>query len=313
MSDSSFSMVFPGQGSQAVGMLSALSEAYPIVVQTYAEATDVLGYDLWEMVQNGPVEALNRTARTQPAMLAAGVSVWRVWLEQGGRMPKLMAGHSLGEYSALVCAGAIEFSDAVRLVSERGRFMQEAVAEGAGGMAAILGLDDEQVREVCVSAESGEVVKAVNFNAPGQVVIAGAKAAVDRACGLAKAAGAKRVLPLSVSVPSHCALMKPAAERLRERLSAIRLSSPSIPVLHNVNVASADDADAIRELLAAQLYSPVRWVETVRKIAASGCAGLLEAGPGKVLAGLTKRIDRGIAGTAVFDPISLNQALETLR
>ncbi|MCU7936332.1 MAG: ACP S-malonyltransferase [Candidatus Thiodiazotropha sp. (ex Dulcina madagascariensis)] len=313
MSDSSFSMVFPGQGSQAIGMSSALGEAYPVVAQTYAEATDVLGYDLWELVQNGPLEALNQTARTQPAMLAAGVSVWRVWLEQGGAMPKLMAGHSLGEYSALVCAGSIEFSDAVRLVSERGRFMQEAVPAGAGGMAAILGLDDERVREVCVSAESGEVVEAVNLNAPGQVVIAGAKAAVDRACDLAKAAGAKRVLSLPVSVPSHCSLMEPAAERLREQLSAIPIASPSIPVLHNVNVELAGDADSIRDLLAAQLHHPVRWVETVRRIAASGCSDLLEAGPGKVLAGLTKRIDRGLTGSAVFDPISLHQALEGLK
>ncbi|MEL0585435.1 MAG: ACP S-malonyltransferase [Candidatus Thiodiazotropha sp. (ex. Lucinoma kazani)] len=313
MSNSSFCIVFPGQGSQSIGMLSALAEAHPVISQTFTEAADTLGYDLWSLTQNGPVEALNQTTKTQPAMLAAGVSVWRVWQEQGGAKPMLMAGHSLGEYSALVCAGAIEFTDAVKLVSERGRFMQEAVPEGSGGMAAILGLDDAKVEEVCAAAASGEVVEAVNFNSPGQVVIAGDKRAVDRACELAKATGAKRALPLPVSVPSHCALMKPAAERLHEQLSAISISSPSIPVLHNVNVEQASDAGSIRELLTAQLYSPVRWAETVQKMAASGCTNLLEAGPGKVLAGLTKRIDRGLTGMPIFDTKSLNHALEAMR
>ncbi|MET0004782.1 MAG: ACP S-malonyltransferase [Candidatus Thiodiazotropha sp.] len=313
MSNSSFGIVFPGQGSQSVGMLSELAAAHPIVSQTFAEATDVLGYDLWELVQNGPNDSLNQTTKTQPAMLAAGVSVWRVWLEQGGAKPIIMAGHSLGEYTALVCADAIEFTDAVRLVAERGRFMQEAVPEGSGGMAAILGLDDDQVKTVCAEAASGDVIEAVNFNSPGQVVVAGHKEAVDRACVLAKEAGAKRALPLPVSVPSHCALMKPAAERLAQLLNEVSISQPSISVIHNASVAAEKDAESIRKQLAAQLYSPVRWVETVQMMATSGISSLLEAGPGKVLAGLTKRIDRSLVGLPVFDAKSLMQALETLK
>ncbi|MEW8188841.1 MAG: ACP S-malonyltransferase [Candidatus Thiodiazotropha endolucinida] len=313
MSNSSFGIVFPGQGSQSVGMLSELAAAHPIVSQTFTEATDALGYDLWELVQNGPNDALNQTTKTQPAMLAAGVSVWRVWLEQGGAKPQIMAGHSLGEYTALVCADAIEFTDAVRLVAERGRFMQEAVPEGSGGMAAILGLDDDQVKMVCGEAASGDVIEAVNFNSPGQVVIAGHKEAVDRACILAKEAGAKRALPLPVSVPSHCALMKPAAERLAQLLDEVGISQPTVPVIHNASVAVAKDAESIRKQLAAQLYSPVRWVETVQMMATSGISSLFEAGPGKVLAGLTKRIDRGLVGLPVFDAKSLMQALETLK
>jgi [acyl-carrier-protein] S-malonyltransferase len=313
MSNPSFGIVFPGQGSQSIGMLSDLAAAHPIVNQTFAEATEALGYDLWDLVQNGPAEILNQTTRTQPAMLAAGVSVWRVWLEQGGAMPQLMAGHSLGEYTALVCASAIEFSDAVTLVAERGRFMQEAVPAGSGGMAAILGLDDDQVKTVCDKATSGDVIEAVNFNSPGQVVVAGDKAAVDRACELAKQAGAKRALPLPVSVPSHCALMKPAAERLAQLLNEITITSPTLPVIHNASVELASDAESIRGQLAAQLYSPVRWVETVQKMASSGISKVLEAGPGKVLAGLTKRIDRDLAGLPLFDTKSLTQALETLK
>ncbi|MCU7845784.1 MAG: ACP S-malonyltransferase [Candidatus Thiodiazotropha sp. (ex Monitilora ramsayi)] len=313
MSDSSFSIVFPGQGSQSVGMLSTLAEAYSSVTETFSEASEALGYDLWSLVQNGPAEDLNQTTRTQPAMLASGVAVWRVWQALGGAKPAQMAGHSLGEYTALVCAGALSFSDAVKLVAERGRYMQEAVPEGTGAMAAILGLDDDKVRQVCTDAADGEVVEAVNFNSPGQVVIAGNKAAVDRACELAKGAGAKRALPLQVSVPSHCALMKPAAERLSEMLASVSISTPVIPVLHNVNVDTANDPDAIRQLLAAQLHSPVRWVETVERMAAAGSTVLLEAGPGKVLAGLTKRIDRNLKGVAAFDPDTLNSALETIK
>ncbi|MBV2123469.1 MAG: ACP S-malonyltransferase, partial [Candidatus Thiodiazotropha sp. (ex Ctena orbiculata)] len=227
--------------------------------------------------------------------------------------PKMMAGHSLGEYTALVCAGALGFQDGVKLVAQRGKFMQNAVPEGSGSMAAILGLDDELVRQVCQSAASGEVVEAVNFNSPGQVVIAGSKSAVERACELAKEAGAKRALPLPVSVPSHCALMKPAAEQLSEQLATISLSAAEISVIHNVNVASAADGDEIRSLLAAQLYSPVRWVEAVQKMGAAGSSRIVEAGPGKVLAGLTKRIDRSLTGVAVYDTNSLNQALEALK
>jgi [acyl-carrier-protein] S-malonyltransferase len=312
MSDSNFSLVFPGQGSQSVGMLGALAESYPQVQETYAEASQVLGYDLWQLVQSGPAEALNQTAKTQPAMLAAGIAVWRVWQAEGGPAPRMMAGHSLGEYSALVCAGALAFSDAVALVADRGRFMQDAVPAGSGAMAAILGLDDERVRAVCADAAQGEVVEAVNFNAPGQVVIAGAKPAVDRACELAKGAGAKRAMPLPVSAPSHCALMRPAAERLGERLAGIPIASPTIPVLHNVNVETTTDPETIRELLAAQLYSPVRWVETVRAMGAAGVELLLEIGPGKVLAGLTKRIDKQLKGIGVYDSDTLHQALETI-
>ncbi|MES9941308.1 MAG: ACP S-malonyltransferase [Candidatus Thiodiazotropha sp. 6PLUC2] len=313
MSEKDFSMVFPGQGSQSVGMLSDLADAFPIVTETFSEASDVLGYDLWAMVQDGPAESLNRTEVTQPAMLAAGVAVWRVWLDQQGPLPKLMAGHSLGEYSALVCAGVLTFSDASKLVAERAKLMQSAVPEGSGSMAAILGLDDDAVREVCRNAASGEVVEAVNFNSPGQVVIAGNKSAIERACELAKEAGAKRALPLPVSVPSHCALMKPAAEHLNEQLASISFSEPTIPVLHNVNVETVKDADQIKALIVAQLYSPVRWVETVQKMSEAGCSRLLEVGPGRVLAGLTKRIDRSLTGIAIFDTNSLNQAMETLK
>ncbi|MET0071393.1 MAG: ACP S-malonyltransferase [Candidatus Thiodiazotropha sp.] len=313
MSNSSFGIVFPGQGSQSVGMLSELAAVHPIVNDTYAEASEALGYDLWDLVQQGPEAQLNLTMKTQPAMLAAGVSVWRIWLDQGGAVPQLMAGHSLGEYTALVCADAIGFSDAVKLVAERGRFMQEAVPEGSGGMAAILGLDDDQVKAVCSQAASGEVIEAVNFNSPGQVVIAGHKEAVDRACGLAKEAGAKRALPLPVSVPSHCALMRPAAERLGQLLSETSVAPPSIPVIHNASVELAGDPESIREQLEAQLHSPVRWVETVQKMAASGISNLVEAGPGKVLAGLTKRIDRELVGLPLFDTKTLAQALEGLK
>lgn len=311
MSDSGFSIVFPGQGSQAVGMLSGLAEAFPLVQETFAEASQALGYDLWRLVQDGPAEDLNQTATTQPAMLAAGIAVWRVWQSEGGKTPKWMAGHSLGEYTALVCAGGMGFADAVGLVADRGRFMQEAVPAGTGGMAAILGLDDDQVRAVCSDAAQGEVVEAVNFNSPGQVVIAGARSAVDRACDLAKSAGAKRALPLPVSVPSHCALMRPAAERLSERLEQITIVAPGIPVLHNVNVETATEPATIRQLLAAQLHSPVRWVETVQRMATDGVETLYEAGPGKVLAGLTKRIDKNLKGVGVYDPATMKDALET--
>jgi [acyl-carrier-protein] S-malonyltransferase len=312
MSEANFSILFPGQGSQSVGMLSELADDKPLVRETFDEASQVLGFDLWRLVQEGPAEELNQTQMTQPAMLASGVAVWRIWQAEGGPRPAVMAGHSLGEYTALVCGGAIGFSDGVGLVAERGRFMQEAAPPGAGGMAAILGLEDEQVRAICSQAAESEVCAAVNYNSPGQVVIAGHKAAVDRACGLAKEAGAKRALPLPVSVPSHCALMKPAAERLSERLKGIGIQTPGIPVLHNVNVAEAADADSIRARLAEQLYSPVRWVETIQAISERGIENLLEAGPGKVLTGLNKRIDRKLNGFAVFSTDSLNAAMEAL-
>ena len=304
------SFVFPGQGSQAVGMLAELAAAYPLVGDTFAEASAALGLDLWRLVQEGPAEELNLTHNTQPAMLAAGVAVWRVWQQQGGVQPAYLAGHSLGEYTALVAGRAIEFADAVRLVAERGRLMQAAVPEGTGAMAAILGLDDDQVRAACAQAAAGEVVEAVNFNSPGQVVIAGHAGAVARAVEAAKAAGAKRAVTLPVSVPSHCALMRPAAERLAQRLASMAVRVPQIPVLHNVDVAVASTPDAVRDRLARQLHSPVRWAETVRRLAAEGVTLIVEAGPGKVLAGLNKRIDRNLESVAAYDPTSLAAALE---
>jgi [acyl-carrier-protein] S-malonyltransferase len=302
--------VFPGQGSQAVGMLDELADAGPVVRGTFDEASDALGLDLWKLVSAGPKEELDLTHNTQPAMLAAGVAVWRLWRERGGALPQWMAGHSLGEYSALVCAGALDFADGVRLVAERGRLMQDAVPEGAGAMAAVLGLADGDVRAACAEAAEGQVVDAVNFNAPGQVVVAGHHEAVSRAVEIARRKGAKRAIMLPVSVPSHCALMRPAAERLGERLAAVSIRSPAVPVLHNVSVDTASDPDRIRALLVQQLYRPVRWVETVERLSREGVSVLLELGPGKVLTGLGKRIDKNLEGIAVFDSASLKRALE---
>jgi [acyl-carrier-protein] S-malonyltransferase len=302
--------VFPGQGSQSVGMLAELAAAHPLVVSSFAEASEVLATDLWKLVSEGPKDDLDRTENTQPAMLAAGVAVWRVWNESGGERPHCMAGHSLGEYTALTCAGALDFGDAVRIVAQRGRLMQEAVPEGSGAMAAILGLSDEQVYEVCAAAAGDQVLEPVNFNSPGQVVLAGDADAVGRALAAAKAAGAKRAVPLPVSVPSHCALMRPAAERLRERLADVPISPPKTQVIHNVSVAAESEPEKIRDLLVRQLYSPVRWADTIRSIADEGVTLLVEAGPGKVLAGLAKRIDRRLESRAVFDTNGLAAALE---
>lgn len=305
-------MVFPGQGSQSVGMLADLAAAYPGVRETFDEASEVLGLDLWRLVREGPKEDLDRTWNTQPAMLAAGVAVWRLWQAQGGPTPKVMAGHSLGEYSALVAAGALAFSDALSLVAARGRFMQEAVPEGQGAMAAVLGLEDARVEALCAEAAGDEVLAAANYNAPGQVVVAGARTAVERLLPRARAAGARRVLPLAVSVPSHCALMRPAAERLRGRLGEVAIHSPRVPVLHNASVDTADGPEAVRELLVRQLYRPVRWVETIRRMADEGVASVVEAGPGKVLAGLNKRIDKGMQALPLFDPATLERAMEAI-
>ena len=308
----SLAFVFPGQGSQAVGMLADLAAAEPQVTATFAEASEALGYDLWKLVSEGPAEELNQTHITQPAMLSAGIAVWRIWQEKGGAMPAVLAGHSLGEYTALVAAGALAFKDAVSLVAERGRLMQEAVPAGTGSMAAILGLDDAKVIEVCESAAQGDVVSAVNFNANGQVVIAGQVAAVERAVELAKEAGAKRAVVLPVSVPSHCALMKPAAEKLAEKLATITINAPQIPVINNCDVSKAADADAIRDALVRQLYSPVRWVETIQTMAGEGVDTLVECGPGKVLVGLNKRIVKEMKALAVYDSAGLESALAEL-
>ena len=283
--------VFPGQGSQQVGMLTDYIEK-PVVAATFAEASEVLGFDLSALVANGPAEDLNRTENTQPALLTASVALWRLFCERGGQAPAMMAGHSLGEYSALVCAGALDFKDAVRLVNLRGQFMQDAVAPGEGAMAAILGLDDAVVVDVCEKAAEGEVIEAVNFNAPGQVVVAGQVAAVKRAVERTKEAGARKAIELPVSVPSHCALMKPAAERLGAELANITLNTPKIPVVQNVTADVCNDPEQLKQNLIAQLYRPVRWVETISAMQQSGVAAFAECGPGKVLAGLNKRIAR---------------------
>lgn len=304
--------VFPGQGSQSVGMLNALAGEFPQVAQTFAEASQALGYDLWAVVERGPEDKLNQTEVTQPAMLTAGVAVWRVWRAQGGAMPAMMAGHSLGEYTALVCAEAIGFADAVKLVADRGRFMQQAVPAGQGGMAAILGLDDDAVRKVCADAAQGEVLEPVNFNSPGQVVIAGSASAVARGVEQAKAAGAKRALPLPVSVPSHCKLMHPAAQQMAQRLAGVDVRAAKVPVIHNVHVKSEAMADGIRDALVRQIESPVRWVETVRAMLGLGATRFVECGPGKVLAGLNKRIDKQAETLAVYDAATLRAAITTL-
>ncbi len=307
-----FAFVFPGQGSQSIGMLAAYGDVAP-VQDTLEEASQALGRNLSEMIASGPADLLNQTVNTQPAMLVAGVAVYRLWQSLGGPVPTMMAGHSLGEYTALVCAGALDFSDAVRLVSLRAEAMQTAVPEGVGAMAAVLGLDDDAIRAVCTEAARDEVLEAVNFNSPGQVVIAGNKAAVERGCLLAREKGAKRALLLPVSVPSHCALMRPAADKLRVALADIKVNTPTVAVLHNADVASHSDPDAIRDALARQLYSPVRWVETVRTFATQGIELVAECGPGKVLAGLNKRIVDGLPGVALADAAALADTLAKIR
>ena len=309
----SIGIIFPGQGSQSVGMLSALAEQFPLIKQTFEEASEALQLDLWILASEGPAESLNQTENTQPAMLAAGLATYRVWLSQGGAAGTVMAGHSLGEYTALTAAESLSFTDAVKLVAARGRFMQQAVPPGQGAMAAILGLDDEAVKAVCEEAAAGsdDVAEAVNFNSPGQVVIAGSKAAIERAAELAKTAGAKRALLLPVSVPSHCALMAPAAQQLAEMLDDIEIQLPKIPVIHNVDVSVSESVAGIRERLVKQLHQPVRWVETITQFKNKGITQLLEPGPGKVLTGLGKRIDKSMSFMPVLDPATLEKALET--
>lgn len=309
MSGNKLAFVFPGQGSQKVGMLADMAEQYSIVKSTFAESSEALGYDLWDLIQTGEQEQLNLTERTQPILLTSSVALWRVWSEVGGAEPSLLAGHSLGEFSALVCAGSIEFTDAVRLVRDRGQFMQTAVPVGEGAMAAVLGLDDEKIIAIC--GQTG--AEAVNFNSPGQVVIAGKVAAVDSAIVLLKEAGAKRAMPLPVSAPFHTSLMRPAGDQLAESISKITVKSPEIPVVHNVHAQTESDPDKIKELLFQQIFSPVNWTGCIQTMVNSGVDKTLECGPGKVLSGLSKRIDRSLNAFNIEDPAGLTRALAELK
>jgi len=309
-----FAATFPGQGSQSLGMLATLADSCDEVEATFAEASDVLGYDLWRLCRQGPEARLNATEQTQPAMLSADVAVWRCWRARGGPLPSVAAGHSLGEFAALVSAGSIEFGEAVALVAARGRFMQEAVPEGRGGIAALLGLSDKRVEEVCrkVCAESGGSVDPVNYNAPGQVVIAGHAEAVERALSEARTAGARRALRLPMSVPVHCELMRPAAERLRDRIADCAWRAPAFPILHNADLSEHHDVAGMVGALVAQLVAPVRWADTVHALAAHGAGSLIELGPGKVLTGLARRIDRDLNAFSVFDVAGIDGALERI-
>jgi [acyl-carrier-protein] S-malonyltransferase len=304
--------IFPGQGAQSVGMLKDAAETWPIINKTFAEASNVLGYDLWHLCQNGPADELNQTTVTQPALLTASVALWRQWMVEGGRAPDFVAGHSLGEYSALVAAESLDFIEAVKLVRLRGELMQDAVPAGEGKMAAILGLDDSDVIAACEAAAQGEVVSAVNFNAPGQVVIAGAAAAVDRAIEACKEAGARKAMPLPVSVPSHCALMKGAAEELAEALNEVRFNDAVIPVVQNVHASVETSADTLKANLLKQLYSPVLWTDSVRTLVSEGVEVAVECGTGKVLAGLIKRIERSLTVYGIEQPDGLAKAIEAV-
>lgn len=310
----STAFVFPGQGSQKVGMLAAAGAAFPSVADTFAEASDALGYNLWELVQTGEQDALNLTETTQPVLLTASVALWRAYLSAGGHKPAQMAGHSLGEFSALVCAGALQFADAVKLVRQRGSFMQTAVPVGEGAMAAIIGLDDDVINATCqqVQASGAGVVAAVNFNSPGQVVIAGHTAAVEVAIDALKEAGAKRAMPLPVSAPFHTELMKPAGEKLAVALADIDISTPAIPVVHNVHARTEQSPERIRELLVEQIYSPVRWTGCVQAMVATGAHNVVECGPGKVLSGLNRRIDKSLMSFSLEEPESLTQTVAEL-
>ncbi|MEI6860577.1 MAG: ACP S-malonyltransferase [Shewanella sp.] len=303
MQNSAF--IFPGQGSQTIGMLAELAEEHSIITQTFSQTSNELGYDLWDLVQQGPIETLNKTDKTQPALLTASVAIWRIFEASGKTQPKLMAGHSLGEYSALVCAGVIDFIDAVKLVELRGELMQQAVPVGTGAMFAVIGLNHNAIAKACEDGAEGEVVSPVNYNSPGQVVIAGSKAAVKRAAALCKVAGAKMVVALPVSVPSHCELMRPAAEKLAVALESIEFKTPQIKVINNVDVASPKSASEIKDALVRQLYCPVLWSATVKAISEQGVTRLFEIGPGKVLTRLAKRIDRSLITKVVNDVASL--------
>ncbi|MFT3931367.1 MAG: ACP S-malonyltransferase [Spongiibacteraceae bacterium] len=310
MSNEQLAFVFPGQGSQKVGMLADVAAAYPIVEETFAEASDALGYDMWAMVQQGPQEELNLTEKTQPILLTSSVALWRVWQQRNGAQPSLLAGHSLGEFSALVCAGTIEFRDAVKLVRARGQFMQTAVPVGMGAMAAVLGLEDEQIVNICRAATIGkEIVEAVNFNSPGQIVIAGTVEGVGKAIELCKAAGSKRALPLPVSAPFHTSLMRPAGDKLREAMADLKFSAPRIPVVHNVHAQTELDPEKIKAILFEQIFSPVQWTHCVQAMASKGITAAIECGPGKVLCGLVKRIDKNINCLGIEDVAGLDAAL----
>lgn len=304
--------VFPGQGSQSIGMLSGLAASYPEVKQTFERASEVLGKNLWTLVSEGPEEELNQTENTQPALLAAGFAVWQVWCKESKIRPEWMLGHSLGEYTAMVCSGALDFENAIGLVAERGRLMQEAVPDGVGAMAAILGLEDHQVVKACLDAQEHEIVAPANYNAPGQVVIAGHAGAVERAMRLAKEAGAKKSIRLAVSVPSHCQLMIPAAEKLAEKLQILPMQSPLMTLIHNVDVCAHGAPEVIRNALKEQLYKPVRWSDGIRFVRDQGVTCFVECGPGKVLVSLNKRIANQSLHLTIYDPVTLNQALEQL-
>ncbi|MGB0444982.1 MAG: ACP S-malonyltransferase [Porticoccaceae bacterium] len=308
---SNLAFVFPGQGSQKIGMLSELAEQYSLIKETFDQASDVLGYNMWELIQKGEQEAINLTERTQPILLASSVAIWRLWNEKNGAIPSQMAGHSLGEWSALVCSGVVDFADGLNIVRARGQYMQQAVPVGEGAMAAIIGLDDKAILEACANAQSLGVVDAVNFNAPGQVVIAGSNAAVEAAMESCKAAGAKRALPLPVSAPFHTSLMKPAADNLADLVNTVNFSAPQVPVVHNVHAQTETDPETIKALMLEQIYSPVKWVDCVNQLKNNGATTLIECGPGKVLSGLTKRIDREITSLATDSVADFTAALET--
>lgn len=315
MSEQLIALVFPGQGSQKVGMLAAAHERFQAVRDTFAEASQALGYDMWDLVQNGEQDALNLTETTQPVLLTCSVALWRAWLDEDGPRPAIMAGHSLGEFSALVCAESLAFADAVQLVRQRGAFMQTAVPVGEGAMAAIIGLDDDTINRVCSEAatHSGRTVAAVNFNSPGQVVIAGHTGGVDEAITRLKEAGAKRAMPLPVSAPFHTELMKPAGERLAEAVAGLSITAPAIPVVHNVHAQTEQDPQCIRELLVEQIYSPVQWTRCMQTIADAGATAAVECGPGKVLSGLGRRIDKSLQCFSVEEPDDLLAAVAALK
>ena len=310
--NSNLAFVFPGQGSQKIGMFADLASANPLVEQTFTEASDALGYDAWKLVQEGEQDDINLTERTQPILLASSVAIWRLWQEKGGPVPAQLAGHSLGEWSALVCSGVLEFADAIKIVRARGAFMQEAVPVGVGAMAAILGIPDQVILDACASARENDVVDAVNFNAPGQVVIAGSAAAVDRAIEICKQAGAKRAMTLPVSAPFHTSLMQPAAEQLAEMVNGTAFAQPQIPGLHNVHAQTETNPESIKALMLEQIYRPVMWVDCIQGLKANGTEILIECGPGRVLNGLTKRIDRDLTSLSTDDVASLENALTSI-